>query len=546
MRLRRLWVMSRHVWTPTTYADVVSDVDAHRVTENHYVELKRNYELTDAAKRKMAEHLAALALDGGVLIAGVEEDDLGRAVEVVPVDLAGLAERIDSAALYRCDPPVEVKITLLSNPEHDTTGILLVEVPAHPLAPIMVDGRYFGRGERAARRLSDAEVVRLHQARALESKHAEQALEAAVKEARADLPQGKIGRLTIIAEPAPIREVDAMSHVYAENDWWRWQQEADDAAAKYVQLHGSSDSGLADCLYLGTFSPLQMLSGGTRKERQPRGVEVRGAGRGTDSEQSGYLQLLESGALRLAINNFITLNREYSSVSGSTPSALDCAIDEEVRQHGLDRSEQQRGREEPGQLPLMPRPGPALVYTVWVGPRRPELSVVVGTKEVSPIRRSPMRILLDAVVWAGYGQFYLCSDDGLGPEMIEAFAGQSNGLCGAGCPGELFLMIGPRTTAVPMRIEVHDELPPVEDSWRTSSRFPTPRRRRSCGWPAARARATRLPICRLSGSIGPGTAPRGWTPPGSRRSSRSTSTRPRRRWTATCCSRGPRRPRPTG
>ncbi|MCM3920256.1 ATP-binding protein [Frankia sp. AiPs1] len=317
--------MSRPVWTPTTYAGAVSDVDARKVTENHYIELKRTYDLTDAAKRKMAEHVAALALDGGVLVVGVEEDDLGRAVEVVPVDLAGLAERIDSAALYRCDPPVEVTITPLLDPEDEdkATGILLVEVPAHPLAPIMVDGRYFGRGERGVRRLFDAEVVRLHQARTLESRHAEQVLDVAVKEARADLPQGKIGRLTIIAEPAPIREVDAMSHVYAENDWWRWQQEADDGAAKYVQLHGSSDSGLAGCLYLGTFSPLQMFSGGTRKERQPRGVEVRGAGRGTSSEQSGYLQLHESGALRLAVNNFITPNREYSSVSGSTCRELD-------------------------------------------------------------------------------------------------------------------------------------------------------------------------------------------------------------------------------
>ncbi len=77
-----------------------------------------------------------------------------------------------------------------------------------------------------------------------------------------------------------------------------------------------------------------------------------------------------------------------------------------------------------------------------------------------------MRILFDAVAWTSYGQFYLHSGgDGLGPDMIEAFAGQSNGLCGAGCPGELFLMIGPHTAEVPMRIEVHDEPPPVDDSW---------------------------------------------------------------------------------
>ncbi|WP_261561848.1 AlbA family DNA-binding domain-containing protein [Frankia tisae] len=135
--------MSRPVWTRPTYASGLSDIYARRTSEKHYIELKRTYEPTDSAKRKMAEHLASLALDGGVLvIIGVEENDAGIAIEVVPVELAGFAERVDSAALHRCDPPVQPGVTLLPDPEDEEggTGILIVEVPAHPLAPIMVDG----------------------------------------------------------------------------------------------------------------------------------------------------------------------------------------------------------------------------------------------------------------------------------------------------------------------------------------------------------------------------------------------------------------------
>jgi hypothetical protein len=73
--------------------------------------------------------------------------------------------------------------------------------------------------------------------------------------------------------------------------------------------------------------------------------------------------------------------------------------------------------------------------------------------------------IFDAAVWTSYGQFYLDSSDGAAPDMQEAFAGQSNGLCGAGCPGLLFLMIGPHTAEVRFRVEVHDAPPRFDEGW---------------------------------------------------------------------------------
>jgi hypothetical protein len=70
-----------------------------------------------------------------------------------------------------------------------------------------------------------------------------------------------------------------------------------------------------------------------------------------------------------------------------------------------------------------------------------------------------MRTLFDDEVWVNYGQIYVISDDLL--DMTEAFAGQSNGLCGAGVPGGLFLLTGTHTGNVRFTVELHDDEPPV-------------------------------------------------------------------------------------
>jgi len=74
--------------------------------------------------------------------------------------------------------------------------------------------------------------------------------------------------------------------------------------------------------------------------------------------------------------------------------------------------------------------------------------------------------IFDAVVWTSYGHFVLDSSDGdAASDMVEAFAGQSNGLCGAGCPGLLFLRIGPHTAEVRFRVEVLDAPPRLDGGW---------------------------------------------------------------------------------
>lgn len=75
-----------------------------------------------------------------------------------------------------------------------------------------------------------------------------------------------------------------------------------------------------------------------------------------------------------------------------------------------------------------------------------------------------MRVLFDDMAPVDYGQIYLTSREH--PDMGAAFAGQVNGLCGAGEPGALFLSFGTHYGRVRFRIELHDaEPPPPAPEW---------------------------------------------------------------------------------
>ncbi|GAA0449569.1 hypothetical protein Ade02nite_58580 [Paractinoplanes deccanensis] len=75
-----------------------------------------------------------------------------------------------------------------------------------------------------------------------------------------------------------------------------------------------------------------------------------------------------------------------------------------------------------------------------------------------------MRILFDGGLPVAYGQAYVTSREL--PDMDRAFAGQANGLCGAGDPGTLFLMTGTSDGQVHLTIELHErEPPPAAEGW---------------------------------------------------------------------------------
>ncbi|HEX2133862.1 MAG TPA: hypothetical protein VHH15_20140, partial [Actinophytocola sp.] len=75
-----------------------------------------------------------------------------------------------------------------------------------------------------------------------------------------------------------------------------------------------------------------------------------------------------------------------------------------------------------------------------------------------------VRILMSEDVRVHYGQLYVTSGPDV-PELREALGGQRNGLCGAGRPGALFLVTGLHTGRVGFTVELHEQAPPVDESW---------------------------------------------------------------------------------
>lgn len=302
--------MDRPRWLPRTYAEVLTGVNA-KVQENHHIELKSTYARTDSGRAELAKDLAALALDGGCLLIGLEEDELGRAKDVAPVDLPGFAERVDQSATQRCDPAIQLQAHQIPEAEDALTGVLVVDIPAHPLAPIMVDGRYYGRGEKGRRQLSDTEVVRLHQARAREADRIEQSVERARSRAFNKLPAPKVGRLVVVAEPSPPRRSDLLASDLARGDWTHWQREADRRAVAFVGDQDDRSPRLAECLYStgGVVSPLEAMWGGVSPGRTATGVVLRGGPEDTAHGPGGYLEVHESGALVLALNHLTSWER---------------------------------------------------------------------------------------------------------------------------------------------------------------------------------------------------------------------------------------------
>lgn len=73
---------------------------------------------------------------------------------------------------------------------------------------------------------------------------------------------------------------------------------------------------------------------------------------------------------------------------------------------------------------------------------------------------------LDGEVHVHYGQIYVVSDpESVGPDMLEAFVGQSVGLCGAAIPGALWLTTGLHTGNVGFTVEVRSAAPPLDPAW---------------------------------------------------------------------------------
>ncbi|MBT1094198.1 helix-turn-helix domain-containing protein [Streptomyces sp. Tu102] len=181
-------------WMPRTEADLQAAVDGGLFEETHHLDLKKAPS-SKGDNKELARDLSSFAVDGGTMIIGVQENKESRTFELAAQPLNGLPEKIEQVARTIPDPPLTILTEEISAAADDGTGYLIVHIPASPVAPHMVDNRYFGRGDKTKYQMGDAEVVALHARR---------------RNAEADT----LALLLKEMDEDPLRDVGAQSHLF--------------------------------------------------------------------------------------------------------------------------------------------------------------------------------------------------------------------------------------------------------------------------------------------------------------------------------------------
>lgn len=235
-------------WLPRSEADLATAAAQGLLEESHSLDIKRELAAGTSANREAAKDMASFAVDGGLLVYGVDESSTPPAL--TPQPLAGLAERLEQIALLAIAEPLAVTTTVISSTASPTDGFVVVNVPASGSAPHMVDGRYYGRGDKTKIVLTDAQVVALH-ARRLEGRTD---LIAAARMYLDEAPVAASEGL-VVALARPVAATAPLLRALALSD--RWQEEA-------LQLLGSVANGSPG------YAP--SIRGATTVSRRPRGI----------------------------------------------------------------------------------------------------------------------------------------------------------------------------------------------------------------------------------------------------------------------------------
>ncbi|MBW3083943.1 hypothetical protein KEM60_00125 [Austwickia sp. TVS 96-490-7B] len=206
----------------STWQELKAAAAGGLLSETQWCEVKEMpSQSSKASNVELAKDLASLSVDGGLLVYGVAD----KSFEVVGCDLTNFETRISQVAATRVTPPLSPVLNPpIPCPDDDGKHVLIVSVPASPVAPHMVDGSYWGRSSDGKRKLADPEVRRLIQARENAEEKFGQILDDLVRndpldDFVEDMPTGN-GHVYFVAQPcAPVLakpiEMDELRNVLA-------------------------------------------------------------------------------------------------------------------------------------------------------------------------------------------------------------------------------------------------------------------------------------------------------------------------------------------
>lgn len=288
-------------WLPSNEADILSAIDSGLLGEGQHLDVKLTYQSRKpSVNAEIAQDLAAFAVDGGAILVGIRQSGESLVAEPQPLaDVEALAERVSQVARDRPSPPILALTRVIRSEAHIGAAYLLIEVPPSPSAPHSVDGVYWGRGDRANRRLvEDREVDRLIRARTNTARLAADRLDT---ELLAGSEASNTAVLYVAAEPAQAHDDEALLRIrpseiarspFGGVDGGVWEvvhQSApfpavlpDDAAGFISRVDG--------------FPGSDRLDGARGVERRARGRVVRFHGLGVRANE---IEILEHGGVRL-------------------------------------------------------------------------------------------------------------------------------------------------------------------------------------------------------------------------------------------------------
>ena len=205
-------------WEPVTEDDIRTAASGGLLEETHYVELKRAIPQGAGANKELARDIASLAVDGGLLLVGIDEET--EPPSLTPLTLAGLPERIEQVARSLIDEPLPLRLRTIPATGSPAEGYVAISVPVSARAPHMVDGRYYGRGDKTKHQLSDAEVSTLMARRQEWERDVKQRLAVIMSADPVPEELRQNGHLFVLATPVAAPE-DLLVDVIPAEGWQR-------------------------------------------------------------------------------------------------------------------------------------------------------------------------------------------------------------------------------------------------------------------------------------------------------------------------------------
>lgn len=157
------------VWVPATAEQIEAAAVAGDLPETSRFDTKRGLPATWKKNADLATDVAAMATDGGVLLYGVAEDEHERATIPAPFRLAGASDRIGQIVSTGIAEVPYIDVREYARAEDPSIGYVAVIVPQSARAPhqVTIGGnlRFYGRGAKGNRPLTEGDVARLYERR---------------------------------------------------------------------------------------------------------------------------------------------------------------------------------------------------------------------------------------------------------------------------------------------------------------------------------------------------------------------------------------------